>query len=109
MIIADNEDPVINNVDDIEENTLPGLSYAFVNWTKPDITDNSGDWSVEYSRDNTVVKFSIGDTKITITAQDPSGNTASEVFFVTVLGKPLRRMIPPMVVHPEKIDFRRFV
>ncbi len=34
---------------------------------------------------------------------------AGEVLLLMTLISLLRWMIPPMVVHPEKIDFRRFV
>ena len=64
-----------------------GDSSIMVSWIPPNATDNSG---VVASLDGTASsndEFGAGETNVTYTAVDPSGNRASCTFRVVVNGK----------------------
>ena len=69
----------------IATNTNVGLGYAVVTWTEPTVTDNAGDFNLtsDYQPGD---QFLIGDTLVTYTATDPSGNRAMLSFHVNVTG-----------------------
>ena len=67
-------------------NTDEGIATATTNWDAPSSSDNSGIstlTSTHYPGDT----FSIGNTSVTYTAADPSGNVLTESFIVTIQGK----------------------
>ena len=70
---------------DITVNTDTTLATAEVTWTPPTVMDNSGDLTV-ISNFNPNDVFSIGDTTVTYTAIDGSGNNISYSFTITVNG-----------------------
>ncbi|XP_072033083.1 hyalin-like [Amphiura filiformis] len=86
IIVTDNEDPTFDGtVSNITANTDMNQSYAIVTWSEPTASDNSG--SVTLTTDyNPGDEFSIGNTYVTYTATDPSGNSAALSFTVTVNG-----------------------
>ena len=64
---------------------MPGEKYAAVTWSIPTATDNSGtDLTVtnSHSRGN----FDIGTYSVVYTAKDPSDNTATLSFTITITG-----------------------
>ena len=67
-------------------NTDVGLATADVSWVVPNITDNSGDFTITASHDPSYT-FGIGITNVTYRAVDASGNEALYSFTVTVEGK----------------------
>ena len=66
--------------------TDTGKNTATVTWTEPTATDNDGVKAVT-SDHKPNEKFPIGETTVTYTATDNSGNTASCSFKITVKGK----------------------
>gem|GEM_PF-4402903 len=81
--IIDVEPPEMEDIDDIEVVAAPGTSGANAYWDTPEITDNCAVASVEASH-NSGNLFPIGETMVTYTATDPSGNQAQISFTVTV-------------------------
>ena len=83
--VSDDEEPVIHGMPGNIFNlvTVCGNS-ANVLWTEPTVTDNSG-----YSTLSSVYipgdSFPYGDTSVTYTATDDSGNTVSQSITVTVM------------------------
>ena len=62
-----------------------------VNWVIPTATDNSDVVSLTSTHGVGVYIFPLGETSVTYTATDPSGNTATHTFTVTVRSKYARR------------------
>ena len=62
-----------------------GSSSASASWTEPTATDNSGGVVTRSSNRSPGQSFSLGNTQITYTFTDPSGNQAFCRFTVTVL------------------------
>ena len=87
IIQLDMEDPIVDGCPD--NFTLPtddGAPDRVVYWTEPTATDNSGTVSVMQSHTNGST-FELGDTTVTYNLSDPSGNTATCEFIVTIIGK----------------------
>ena len=85
---TDNEDPTISGCpSDQTINTDSGNSTGTATWSAPTASDNSG--VVTLSPDyNSGDAFSIGNTTVTYTATDSSGNSVSTcTFLITVVGK----------------------
>ena len=61
-----------------------GSSSASASWTEPTATDNSGGAVTRLSNRSPGQSFSLGNTQITYTFTDPSGNQAFCRFTVTV-------------------------
>ena len=70
---------------DITVNSVHGRPTADVTWTEPNVTDNSGIYTVSSSH-NPGFAFHIGTTTVTYSVVDASGNAASLEFDVTVIG-----------------------
>ena len=83
----DKETPVIDFVENITVDTDHGRPDAVVDWTQPNITDNSGNVTVTISHNSSGVRYPIGRTRVDITAWDASGNVAMTSFWITVEGK----------------------
>lgn len=83
VTVIDNSDPVISSCPfDIAQNADAGTCTAVVSWTPPLQTDNCS--AILTSTHNPGDVFTAGDTTVTYTATDPSGNTATCVFTVTI-------------------------
>ena len=74
-------------------NTDASLPNATVSWTPPTASDNSGEAVTMTSDYESGETFPIGKTKVTYTATDSYGNTASSAFNVVVTGKYDRQFI----------------
>ena len=70
---------------DITQNTTAGETTAVVSWTDPTASDNSGSQTLTTSH-NPGDSFPIGDTLVTYTSTDPSGNIDVQKFNVTIKG-----------------------
>ena len=88
FLIADTEDPVISGIPRTQNASTTGVNSttAIVSWTPPTATDNSGSVTLIGSH-NPGDSFPIGNTTVTYTATDLSGNQATASFNVTVTGK----------------------
>ncbi|HEU4719256.1 MAG TPA: HYR domain-containing protein [Bacteroidia bacterium] len=83
VTVTDVENPVISNTpSSISVNNDAGLCGAVVSWTPPTATDNCS--ATLTSNYNSGDLFPPGTTTVTYTATDPSGNTATSSFTVTV-------------------------
>ena len=86
MLLIDAESPVwVNPPSSLVVNTDIGLATADVSWVVPNVTDNSGHFTITASHDPHST-FSIGITNVTYKAVDASGNVALYLFTVTVEG-----------------------
>ncbi|MEM9723400.1 MAG: HYR domain-containing protein, partial [Bacteroidota bacterium] len=74
---------IVSCPSDIQVATNPGTCGATVSWIEPISTDNCDSVSVNATH-QPGASFSIGTTTVTYTATDPSGNTSSCSFKVTV-------------------------
>ena len=91
LLISDNENPKFNvaSINNIEQNTDTGQSYATVTWTVPTASDNSGNTptvAVTPSNYNPPMQLNVGTYPVTYTATDTAGNTATLSFTITVRG-----------------------
>ena len=85
VTVADDEAPVIDNMDNIILNTEDGICGAVADFNAPGATDNCEIESVlltEGLEPGSV--FPVGTTNVTYTATDTSGNTATSSFTITV-------------------------
>ena len=88
----DVEDPVITGTSpDKIENTDSGRATAMVTFSKPSASDNSGTVDLRCTH-TSPFDFPIGVTMVMYTATDPSSNTATTSFSVTVNGKHDQKM-----------------
>ena len=71
---------------DITQTTDTGEATAVVTWTPANASDNSGSQTLTSSH-NPGDLFSIGDTLLTYTSVDPSGNKVIKTFTVTIQGR----------------------
>ena len=85
--ISDNEKPVYNPalIPNINQNNEPGQKYASVTWTIPTPSDNSGTIS-SMTNSHSPGNFDIGTHTVVYTAKDPSDNTATLTFTITITG-----------------------
>ena len=82
--LLDTVAPVIGDVDDVTVQLREGETSALVEFEPPSASDNSG--QVEVTCDPAPgTALGVGEHRVTCTAQDPSGNTATTSFTVTVL------------------------
>lgn len=82
VTIRDNMNPVLNNCPSDIELTAGATCTAIASWTPPTAQDNC---SVNVTTSHQPgTEFPIGETIVTYTATDPSGNTATCSFTVTV-------------------------
>ena len=87
FISADTEAPVILNCPNATEIFLFGdRANVRANWTRPTITDNSGNFSLDVNLMSGDV-FPLGTKEVVINATDAAGNSAICAFNVTVLGE----------------------
>ena len=76
----------LSNPGNISIVTDPGESFGMATWQKPNVSDNSGEFSL-FSTHQPGDKFSLGVTTVIYTANDTAGNTATIQFLVFVSGK----------------------
>ena len=82
----DTEIPVwVSTPNSLVVNTHVGLATADVYWVVPNVTDNSGHFTITASHDPNST-FGIGITNVTYKVVDASGNMALYAFTVTVKG-----------------------
>ena len=85
-LFSDRENPVISNMpSNTVQPTDTDMPTAIVNWDEPSGADNSG-FQILTSSHSPGASFLIGDTDVTYSAIDSSGNTVSSMFTVTVQG-----------------------
>ena len=96
VTVVDNEPPTITAPADITTNTSPGQCSAMVNFAFT-ATDNSDIVAVTSSPVSGST-FARGATTVTGTASDPSGNTTSASFTVTVVDTE-----PPTITAPAPV------
>ena len=84
---GDNIPPVVSGcpIQGVTVTAPQGSSSASATWTEPTATDNSGGVVTRLSNRSPGQSFSLGNTQITYTFTDPSGNQAFCRFTVTVL------------------------
>jgi hypothetical protein len=82
--VTDNEAPVVGTVADVRENAMTA-NGAVVTFTLPTVTDNCPG-AIVSSTPASGSLFVIGDTAVTVTGNDSSGNTAQATFTVHVAG-----------------------
>ena len=88
LLFSDNETPVIDNMPgNITKSTDTGLATATVTWTQPTAHDNSGVQTLtsSYSSGDS---FEIGKTIVTYISVDGSGNMITNMFSISVEGRP---------------------
>ena len=90
-VISDDEDPKfsVDSINNIDQGTDTGQSYATVTWTVPTASDNSGNnptVSVTPSNFNPPIQLNDGTYNVIYTATDTAGNTATLSFTITVRG-----------------------
>ena len=84
--LSDTEVPTILNMpSDITQNTDTGAATAVVTWTPATASDNSGSQTLTSSHNPGDLLY-IGDTAVTYTSVDPSGNKVTNTFVVTIQG-----------------------
>lgn len=87
FLLSDNELPAITDCPpDKVRDTLPMQNFTYVTWNEPSAMDNDGIASFSVDLVNGSV-FTVGNTTVTYTAVDLSGNEATCSFLVTVEGK----------------------
>ncbi|XP_071489356.1 hyalin-like [Diadema antillarum] len=83
----DSESPNITCPGDIEVAQDQGSKTANVSWATPVVVDNSGFFTEPISSPESGALFDLGNTTVTVTSRDESGNVGSCQFTVTVIGK----------------------
>lgn len=80
--------PSIKCPSDIVTQTAKGQNYAYVNWSTPEVTDNTDESPILWTKPHVTFpwKTKIGTRIIVYIAQDASGNKARCKFKVKVLG-----------------------
>ena len=87
IVFTDVNLPVFSNTPNATTfSTDPGQATAVVTWTEPTVTDNSGTYTVT-STHSSGSSFDIGNTTVTYTVVDESGNEATYSFTITVTGR----------------------
>ncbi|XP_071476500.1 uncharacterized protein [Diadema antillarum] len=86
VTVIDLESPNISCPTDITQSTDTGLCSANVTWSDPYVTDNSGVFTIT-STSSSGSMFPVGNTTVSITAEDSSGNEATCNFAITVVGQ----------------------
>ncbi|XP_041482308.1 hyalin-like [Lytechinus variegatus] len=88
IVVSDNEAPVITNCPSAQTKTSEvGAETATVHWPEPIESDNSGNVTLDLSHDSGD-SFPIGQTVVTYTARDLSGNVATCTFVILVTAPP---------------------
>ncbi|KAG7203366.1 hypothetical protein KM043_013441 [Ampulex compressa] len=90
----DKSPPSITCPSDIILESLPGENYAYVNWTQPEVTDNTDQMPIVWTKPHITFpwKVKIGSRTVLYTVQDSSGNKARCKFKVKVIDNE-----PPMM------------
>ena len=87
VCFVDNEVPLISGcISTLTSNALPGQAFDNLNWVEPTATDNAGQVNMTGTHVPGAMYY-IGDTTVTFTAVDDSGNIAMCIFVITILGE----------------------
>jgi uncharacterized repeat protein (TIGR01451 family) len=92
VTVLDREPPSISCPEDIIVDATPGRCQAVISYPAPQVSDNAPGVTVDFSPPSGS-SFSVGSTRVTITATDQSGNRSSCTFNVRVSGSPKVRWI----------------
>ncbi|XP_072024945.1 uncharacterized protein [Amphiura filiformis] len=86
ITVNDNVDPVFDVIppSELQQDTDIGSATAVVSWTEPMVSDNSGVPPLVTSSHNSGDTFAVGQTAVSYTATDSTGNTAVYSFNVIV-------------------------
>ena len=102
LLFTDNEEPVFYGIpSDISQNTNHNSPTATVTWTPPIASDNANKGVTVTSSHNPGESFVIGTTRVSYTATDPHGNSATSSFDVVVVGKMEATCIIVSDKHPK--------
>ncbi len=86
VIVTDSETPVIEEINDITQNSNEGICGAVVDFAEVNATDNCGIETVEITEGlASGSEFPVGTTTVTYTVTDINGNVSTETFTVTVI------------------------
>ncbi|MEC9475411.1 MAG: HYR domain-containing protein [Planctomycetota bacterium] len=84
VTVIDAEEPTLSGLpDQVTMDTEPGLCSASVFWQEPTASDNCGVLTLSSNLPSGTV-FPLGDTVVTYTASDTSGNSTTGSFTVTI-------------------------
>lgn len=92
---------------EIVAETAKEQSYAYVNWTIPEVTDNADASPILWTKPHVVLpwKAKIGTRVVVYVAQDASGNKARCKFKVKVLGKAAEVFRPRWYLRSKRMIF----
>ncbi len=100
ITVTDDEGPEVVIPSDLVVEAAPGLCSAFIDWAAPTAVDNCLVASLTASH-TPPLSLPVGETTVTVTAIDTSGNSTTEVFAVTVLDTEGPTIVPgPDIVVP---------
>eukprot|EP00057_Strongylocentrotus_purpuratus_P013735 XP_011668209.1 PREDICTED: hyalin-like [Strongylocentrotus purpuratus] len=84
IVVSDNEAPIISDCPSSQTSTTElGSETATAIWVEPSASDNSNNVTLTPSRSGDA--FPVGQNTVTYAAQDPSGNTATCTFVISVM------------------------
>jgi gliding motility-associated-like protein len=103
VVVEDKVAPVFSNcVSRVTATALPGSCEAMVTWTAPTASDICGSTTVISPPQASGDIFPVGTTRVTYTATDARGNSATCAFDVVVVSEE----IPVITGCPEDLDIR---
>eukprot|EP00057_Strongylocentrotus_purpuratus_P020339 XP_011674813.1 PREDICTED: hyalin-like [Strongylocentrotus purpuratus] len=86
IVVSDNEAPIISDCPSSQTLTTElGSETATAIWVEPKASDNSNNVTLTPSRSGDA--FPVGQNTVTYAAQDPSGNTATCTFVISVTAR----------------------
>jgi hypothetical protein len=97
VTINDTQSPLIAAMLNVTALTEPGQKAALATFTPPKATDNAPGVQVSCSHPATAL-YPVGTTKVTCTARDTAGNTATSGFSVIVTATPA--LVTPTLIAP---------
>jgi gliding motility-associated-like protein len=99
VTVVDNQAPTITCPTDVSQNTVAGESYAIVNFEDATATDNCIVTVEQTAGLTSGSQFPIGESTVTFTATDASGNSTECSFTIIVTDEE-----PPTITCPANID-----
>ncbi|XP_063951745.1 hyalin-like [Lytechinus pictus] len=98
---ADNIPPVVICPPDVTETVELGTSSRQVIFDTPNVSDNSGSFSLVQASHQSGNSFTTGTTTVTYTYADGSGNTASCSFVINIIA--VDRVPPQVTCPPDEV------